>query len=80
LFTVLTDVTQLVMEFWTSVAVGGVAGLRTRGTAALIAAGVAVGALLEVLIVDVAARTVLAKSAQINVESCIVKIGFDEDN
>ena len=54
--------------------------MRTRGTAALIAAGVAVGALLEVLIVDVAAMTVLAKSAQINVESCIVRIGLDEDS
>lgn len=33
--TVLTDVAQLVTEFWTSLVAGGAAGERTRGTAAL---------------------------------------------
>lgn len=50
------------MEFFTSVTVGGVAGLRTRGTAALLA-DVAEGG-FTVVRVDVAEKAVPAKSMQ----------------
>jgi hypothetical protein len=49
---VLTEVSQLTIEFFTSVAVGGEAGLRTRGIAAF--AIVAAGG-LTVVLVDVVA-------------------------
>jgi hypothetical protein len=72
-FTVLTLVSQFVIEFLTSAIVGGVAGESFLGTAAF-AAGVAPArALVDVRRVEVAAeRAVLAKSRQRILESCIV--------
>jgi hypothetical protein len=61
------------MEFFTSVAVGGVAGLRTRGTATL-PAGVAEGGFTVVGVDVVAESAVPAKSMQM-IENCIMGPG-----
>lgn len=69
--TVLTDVAQLLSEFFTSVAVGGVAGLRTLGVATLTAAACEAAFPTEVVVV-VAAKEVLAKSKTMRVSGCIL--------
>lgn len=70
--TVLTDVAQLSSEFFTSFAVGGVAGLRTLGVAILTAAACEAAFAAEVVVV-VAAKDVLAKSKTKRVSGCILK-------
>ena len=69
--TVLTDVAQLLSEFFTSVAVGGVAGLRTLGVAILTTAACEAAFPAEVVVV-VAAKEVLAKSKTMRVSGCIL--------
>lgn len=73
MFTVLTLVSQFTMEFWTSVFVGGVEGLRTRGTAAFAAAAGVVARRL-VLGFVVADRAVLAKSRNVRLKNCMVVV------
>jgi hypothetical protein len=73
---VLTEVSQLTIEFLTSVAIGGEAGLRTRGVATF--AIVAAGSLTVVRVDVVAENTVPAKSTQTMIEKCIV--GQEEYN
>jgi hypothetical protein len=68
--TVLTEVFQLTIEFFTSVAVGGDAGLRTRGTATL--AAVAAGGSTVVRADVVAENRGPAKSMQMMAENCIM--------
>ncbi len=64
------------MEFFTSVAVGGEAGLRTRGAATFTA--VAAGGFTVVRVDVVAENTVPAKSIQIMIAKCIM--GQEEDD
>jgi len=58
------------MEFFTSVAVGGEAGFRTRGAATF--AAVADGGLTVVRVDVVAEKTLPAKSTQTMIEKCIM--------
>jgi hypothetical protein len=59
------------MEFLTSVAVGGLAGLRTRGTATFPDA-VAAGDFIVVCVDILAENAAVAKSMQVMTENCIV--------
>jgi hypothetical protein len=72
-FTVLTEVSQLTIEFFMSVTVGGDAGLRTRGTAIFAAA--AAGGFTAVRVDVVAENTASAKSKQMMIENCILGQG-----
>ncbi len=59
------------MDVLTSVAVGGVTGLRTQGTAAFPAVVAYLG--FRIVCADVATEgAVLAKSMQMKIENCIV--------
>jgi hypothetical protein len=70
---VLTEVSQLTIEFFTSVAVGGDAGLRTRGTATF--AAVAAGGFTVVRVDVVAENKAPAKSKKMMIGNCTLGEG-----
>lgn len=73
-FAVLTALCQLTMECLTSVAVGGLAGLSTRGTGTLPTA-VAIGSFEAVLVEVVAESAVATESMQMMSGNCIMGQG-----